>query len=110
MNGDHQSDKNVDQAANTTPSPVPQQDNPARVPEPETEQQLANMETDIEKRMSAFERSTLGWTKGMFVVTFFTMVFIALQWREIRNGSVDTHELALAAKSQATNTEKQVKQ
>lgn len=41
----------------------------------------------------------------MFVVTLFTGIFIGLQWWEIRTGSIDTHELALAAKSQATNTE-----
>ena len=36
---------------------------------------------------------------GLSVIA--TMGFIALQWLEMRRGSVDTHDLAVAAKSQA---------
>jgi hypothetical protein len=41
----------------------------------------------------------------MFFVTLLTGFFIALQWKEIGTSSVDTHDLAVAAKSQASNTE-----
>ncbi len=40
----------------------------------------------------------------MFAVTLATGIFIALQWWEIRTSSVDTHELAKAAKSQSETT------
>jgi hypothetical protein len=36
---------------------------------------------------------------GLSVIA--TMVFIALQWNEMRTGAADTHDLAVAAKSQA---------
>jgi len=36
---------------------------------------------------------------GLSVIA--TMIFIALQWREMRLGSADTHDLAAAAKAQA---------
>jgi len=42
---------------------------------------------------------------GLSVIA--TMVFIALQWNEMRAGSADTHDLALAAKSQADAAKRQ---
>jgi hypothetical protein len=38
---------------------------------------------------------------GASAAVIFTLVFIALQWLEMRSGSADTHDLAVAAKTQA---------
>jgi hypothetical protein len=65
--------------------------------QPTTEQQLAN----AEERMSQFERATLRLGRYGLAVTVLTGIFIVLQWREMHTGSVDTHTLAEAAKSQA---------
>ena len=53
------------------------------------------------------ETST-GWERAKRIVDLVaglsviaTMVFIALQWNEMHSGSADTHDLAIAAKSQA---------
>jgi hypothetical protein len=73
--------------------------------QPATEQQPEDSDARIGSRMSNFERATLRWTGAMVLVTLGTGVFIGLQWREIRSSSVDTHELAVAAKSQSDNTE-----
>ncbi len=42
---------------------------------------------------------------GLAVIA--TMIFIALQWREMKEGGKDTHDLALQAKSQAETAGKQ---
>jgi hypothetical protein len=59
------------------------------------------------------ENST-GWETAKKIIdlsaglsVIFTMVFIALQWNEMRGGAVDTHDLAVAAKSQAEATKSQ---
>lgn len=52
--------------------------------------------------MSSFERSTLLWTGANFFVILLTGFFICLQWLEMRSGGKDTHDLAVAAKDQAT--------
>ena len=54
--------------------------------------------------MNAFERSTLRWTKATFIVFAGTMLFIALQWKEMKSGGSDTHELALQAKASAESS------
>jgi hypothetical protein len=61
-------------------------------------------EADLEQvknQMSGFERSTLGWTRASFIVILATGIFIALQWHEMHSGGQDTHDLAIAAKTQA---------
>jgi hypothetical protein len=98
MNSERSPKDSIDTPA---PTPVAPPVNPAPASQPEAERQLADAETQIEQRMSAFERSSIRWTKGMFAVTLATGVFIAAQWWEIRTGSVDTHELAVAAGKQA---------
>jgi hypothetical protein len=45
---------------------------------------VTTIETNIEKRMSVFERSTLRWTKAAVLVTAATGLFIGLQWLVIR--------------------------
>jgi hypothetical protein len=66
-------------------------------PQPTTERDLKQIKND----MSNFERSTLRWTKVTVLVVFATMLFVGLQWNEMRTSSVDTHDLAEAAKTQA---------
>lgn len=51
--------------------------------------------------MNAFERSTSRWTKATFAILAATCLFIGFQWNEMRSGSSDTHDLAVAAKAQA---------
>src|SRR5438105_751212 len=84
------------QPANTTQAQVPK---PVRtLPEqPATEQQLEKVESD----MNAFERSTLRWTQATFFILAVTCIFIGFQWNEMRSGGQDTHDLAVAAKTQA---------
>ena len=65
---------------------------------PATEKQLE----EVEQKMSAFERSTIHLTRVNVGVVAATCVFIALQWSEMRCGSRDTHDLAEAAKKQAS--------
>jgi len=105
MDSENSSDKGVRGPAPTSVTP-PVDATPTS--QPEADQRLERVEADIEERMSAFERSSLRWTRGMVVVTLATGIFIALQWWEIRTGSVDTHALAVAAKSQSENTAAQL--
>jgi len=57
--------------------------------------------------MSGFERSTLRLSVIGLAVTILTGIFIALQWREMHSGSVDTHTLAEAAKATAESAKRQ---
>jgi hypothetical protein len=61
---------------------------------PATQQQLAEVRSDL----SSFERATLRWTRTTAGIGLATAIFICLQWCEMRSGSTDTHNLALAAK------------
>jgi hypothetical protein len=79
-------------------------------PQPASEQELTKAETDIEKRMSAFERSSLRWNKAMFFVTVATALFIGFQWHEMHTSGFDTHELAVAAGKQADAAKAQADQ
>jgi hypothetical protein len=90
------------------PPPVPPPIDTPPTSQPEPEQRLGNVEANMEERMSAFERSSIRWTTATFAVTLATGLFIALQWWEIRTGSVDTHTLAEAAKTTAEATQAQV--
>lgn len=53
---------------------------------------------------STSDRIIAGSTLTMAAFTIFLTVLACLQWREIHTGSADTHELAIAAKTQADNT------
>ncbi|MEO6964281.1 MAG: hypothetical protein ABI076_00115 [Acidobacteriaceae bacterium] len=57
------------------------------------------------------------WTRSKPIVdlfsgiaVIFTLLFIALQWREMRRGSRDTHDLAVAAGDQAKISARQLKE
>lgn len=92
MNGDNfptgsQSGKN--------PEPI----NPSPT-QPATADQLQN----AQKEMTGFERATLRWAKLAFFAAAVAAIFIGFQWHEMRSGSKDTHDLAVAAKTQADST------
>jgi hypothetical protein len=100
MNGERTPDENVGVPANPAPTPVTPPVNPPPTSQPVTVQQF----NEVEERMTAFERTTVRLTRYGLAVTILTGIFIALQWLEIRTGSVDTHELAVQAKNQADRT------
>jgi hypothetical protein len=58
-------------------------------------------DTTLEDRMSAFERSMRWLTGVQTVVAVVTCLILGLQLNEMRTGSKDTHDLAVAAKSQS---------
>lgn len=63
---------------------------------------------EVERKMNAFERSTLRWTRANFLVVGATGLFICLQWCEMRSGGADTHDLAEATKKEAAANVQQV--
>jgi cell division protein FtsL len=80
-----------------------------KMPEAEKTQQDASAQLQqVEKELSKYERSSLKWMKLTIVVYALTCAFIALQWYEMKMGSSDTHDLAVAAKNQATEATAQV--
>jgi hypothetical protein len=96
MNDERDADQNVDVSANPPPSRVAPPENTAPTSQPATVQQLTNAETNIETRMSAFERSTLRWTRAMFAVTTATALFIAFQWYEMHDAGTQTEKIIAA--------------
>jgi hypothetical protein len=66
----------------------------------EAEPAAAQIE-DEQKRMTAFERSTLRWAKVAVIMAGLAAFFVCLQWWEMRSGAIDTHNLAEASKTQA---------
>lgn len=54
---------------------------------------------EVEERMSAFERSTIRWTRAAVIISTVAALFVCLQWHEMRLSSADTHDLAVAAKT-----------
>jgi hypothetical protein len=65
---------------------------------PASAQQL----TKIEQEMSSFERSTLRWARTAVLCSVGTAFFVCAQWVEMCKGGADTHNLAIAAGTQAT--------
>ena len=74
--------------------------------EPATAQQLQA----VEKQMSSFEKATLKWAKLAVGMSFLAAMFVCLQWYEMHQGGVDTHELAVAAKDQAAAAKSQAEE
>jgi hypothetical protein len=97
MNEDPASGSEIQPTASATPSIQIAEPVNAAPTKPTTEDHL----TKVEDEMNAFERSTLGWTKATVGILFVTCLFICGQWCEMRSGSGDTHELAVAASKQA---------
>ena len=65
--------------------------------------------------MTAFERSTVRWTRVAVGVAVLATVFSCLQWRvmedqlaEMRTGGDDTHKLAISTKEEADLTKSEV--
>ena len=98
-------DKEVIPEANEPKPPSPA---PIEKPEPvdtvaatpATTQQLAA----VEKQMSGFEKSTLRWARTAVVMSALAAIFVCAQWWEMHEGGIDTHNLAVAAGTQATQT------
>lgn len=65
--------------------------------------------TEVEKQMSGFEKSTLRWARVAVLMSFLAALFVCAQWYEMHTSGADTHNLALAAKEQATLMRKQLK-
>jgi cell division protein FtsL len=70
--------------------------------EPPSAQQL----TDVEKQMTGFEKSTLRWAKVAVLMSFLAAIFVCAQWYEMHSCAGDTHELAVAAKTQSDITKR----
>jgi len=88
------------ESAQAAPAQEPHQVDPPPAT-PATAQQFQ----EVEERMTAFERSTVRWTRVAVGVSSLAAIFICLQWREMHTGSTDTHNLAVAAGNQATWTQ-----
>ncbi len=101
MTNEDNSSQNISDAPIGTP-PVNKSEPKDPVPsKPATEADLAEVKAEIKEEMSGFERSTLRWTRASFAVVLATAIFICLQWLEIHSGGKDTHDLAVAADTQA---------
>jgi len=109
MNDEQPTEQNVSVPANTAPSTVSQPINTAPANQPATAEQLTNAETDIESRMSSFERATLRWTRAMFFVTTATALFIGFQWREMHDAGTQTDKIIAADERLAKAMEDSVK-
>jgi hypothetical protein len=80
-------------------SQAPKPVDPTKRDEEHTEHQIERVQLEL----SGFERSTLRWTKASFGIVAATGLFICLQWFEMRSSGVDTHDLAVAAKTANEN-------
>jgi hypothetical protein len=100
MNGEEK--PNTDQSTLQPPTTIskPKQNNTIPA-EPPTAIKLQ----EVENRMTAFEQSTIRWTRVAVGVSILAAIFICAQWWEMHTGSADTHNLAIAAANQATWTQ-----
>src|ERR1700681_4524832 len=96
MNDERKPSQDIDVPPKTSPAAEAPQVNTPPAGQPATAQQLTNAETNIETRMSSFERSTLRWARVMGFVTTATMVFIAFQWLEMRDSGKQTEKIIIA--------------
>lgn len=88
-------------AENPTPDGAPSVPD-LDVTSPPTAQRKTSQELEhVEPAPSRYERATLRWTIIVVVINALTCVFIGLQFYEMRTGSADTHDLAVAAGKQA---------
>jgi hypothetical protein len=81
-------------------SPAPVQIAPPVTP-PAAEPATAKQLQEVEKQMSSFERATLKWAKAAVIMSGIAALFVCAQWYEMHAGGADTHDLAMAAKTQA---------
>jgi hypothetical protein len=61
---------------------------------------------DVKRELSGYERATLRWTIVIVAINVLTCLFIGLQSYEMKTGSVDTHNLAVASGNQAIWTQR----
>jgi hypothetical protein len=110
MDDKHEATQDIDVSANTAPTTISPPENTPPASQPATAQQLTNAETNIETRMSSFERATLRWTRAMFVVTTATALFIAFQWLEMRDAGKQTDKIIAADERLAKAMEDSVRE
>lgn len=84
-------------------------DQQVKQPSAATNEQLKAAEAQIDKRMSAFERTTLRLSTVAISVSVVVMLAIVFQAWEMYQGGIDTHALASAAKSADQSSEKNAK-
>jgi hypothetical protein len=99
MNAEQEPQNNKPAAPPPTPVQESNKVDPAPAAPP-TAQQFQ----EVEERMTAFERSTVRWTRVAVGISVLAAIFICAQWYEMHTGSADTHKLAEAASTQATQT------
>jgi hypothetical protein len=97
-----------------TGQPEPPQAAPAQEPHkvdpPPAAPATAQQFKEVEERMTAFERSTVRWTRVAVFAAILAAAFNCLQWLEIHEGGADTHNLAVAARDQAAAAKAQVEE
>ena len=101
MNEQEKPDEKAAESVEKSPTVV-SQTNKAVAEKPATEQQLKKTETQIEVRMSAFERSMVRLTVAGVIIAGITLVIFIGQWCEMREAGRDTKNLSDAAQTQAT--------
>lgn len=104
MDGEQKADKNESAAGASAPAVIPK-GNGAMPTAPATSEQLKQAEENIEERMSAFERQTIRLTRVSIGLSFVVGAAIIIQAVLMFLGGSDTHNLAVAAKNQATWTQ-----
>ena len=65
---------------------------------------------EIQREMTAFERSTLRWAKVAVLLSGLAAIFVCLQWIEMRTTGTDTHTLAERTKDLADRMKDQADQ
>jgi len=101
MDGKDVAQQNHPDSLPPSPPQVAKPEDPAPQ-KPATAQQL----DEVEEKMSAFERSTLKWARVAVIVSGLAFVVVCAQWLEMHKSGTDTHDLAVAAESQATWTKR----
>lgn len=74
---------------------------PQPVDRPNAQPQSDDQRNEIEREMTGFERATLRWARVAVLMSGLAALFVCLQWWEMHQGGVDTHDLAVHAKDQA---------
>jgi uncharacterized protein YecT (DUF1311 family) len=76
---------------------------PPEVPQPanrpNTQPATATELQKVEREMTGFERATLRWARVAVLMSGLAALFVCLQWWEMHQGGIDTHDLAKATKA-----------
>lgn len=96
MNNEQQATKQARETSDSL-SPLVTQPSDGTPTQPKPTQQLDN----VEREMSAFERSTIRLARLAVFISIVAAVFMCAQWWEMHTSGADTHDLAVAAGKQA---------